>query len=519
MKKKVFLGFLMITVLGMSVYGQLVFTGPTEEFRIEIGGELSGMATLGLQADNQIGNNQATNSNAPGVFFPNTQTGSMAAVGTGKNGYFNNFDLTLLISPISYIELYARFKTRYQPGSPYLPFQLDSAANDTYDIKTDAAWARLNAITGLGFDIPLDLWIKAGRFNASASNFNSVSRFGMDSVLSPLQTGTNQSFQIEAVYNVQDLGPIALSFTAPLRLNEQVKQYYDNDSEENILSHFDATGEFAEMLPMHISLKVPEVEMPFGTLHAEVLYAINSLYIRSGHNMGIGIGAKIPLLDGLITIPIGLGVAFTEKNIDPFTSSSIEISNYEPFYAINGYSKADSYTLGLRQTLRIGFGVGAMFEIEELVKAEFNVGASYSQIAHIYRETLDILSLAVDLRAVFLDKFILGGGIVFGSLNAAEWKVKEGINDVRRPGETADREPFEGHTFGLIDNMGFEVYAGIQLQHGRFVLGYNMNRGISMSRYLEAIPEAQLKYRQAGTDYSDGKFERGGIFAKLVINL
>ena len=515
MIKKAFIGFLMIAVFGMGAYGQMGLTGLTEDFKFIISGEMGGMITAGFQDEKQAANNAG--GEAPGAFYPNLQTGRDASVGTGKNGYYNNFDLVFFLSPISFVEMYAKFKTRYQPGSPYMPFQTDSASEDTYSIKVDSAWARVDAVGGLGFNIPLNIWLKLGKFKAEASQFNKVSRFGVEGVLDPLQTGTNHSMQLEAVYHLPNTGSLALSFTTHLKLNNALKEYYDVDSEENsVLNHYTETGLFAK-LPIHLSLKLLNLDLSFMTLQAELLYALNGLHIASGHNFGAGIGAKINVLDNL-SIPIGLGFAFTEKNIDPFTSSAIEKSDYEPFYVGNGYSKADSYTVGLRQSLRIGFGAGVEFAYEDIVKMEFNLGFAYSQIAHIYRDSLNLFSLSIDLRTVFLGKYIVGGGVVLGSLTDAEWKVKNGINK-RRPGESVDRELFEGHTFSLAENLGFEVYGGLLMSKARFILGYNINKGLSMSRYLEALPDAQLKYRQADTSSSDGLFQRGGLFIKLIINL
>ncbi|MCL2805194.1 MAG: hypothetical protein FWD26_04570 [Treponema sp.] len=510
--KKVFLAFLLIAVLGMSAYGQMTFG---EDFKFTIGGEMSGMITFGLQGDDQVFSN--ANGQPPGVYFPNLQLGTDAAVGTGKNGYYNNFDLVFFLSPVSSVELYAKFKTRYQIGGPYLPFQLDSAGADRYEIKTDAAWARANAIKGLGFDFPLDIWLKVGKFKAEASHYNRVSRFGVEGVLDPLQTGTHHLMQMEVEYPIPVLGPLALSFTTNLRLNEEIKQYYDVDSEENPLSHYHETGLFST-IPIHVSLKFKDIDLSFVRIQAELLYALNGLHIASGHSFGAGIGAKIFVTEDL-TIPIGIAAAFTEKNIDPFVSTGIEKSNYPLFYQDNGYSLADSYTIGLRQSLRAGFGIGVDYTYGHIINASMNVGFAYSQIAHIYRDTLTLFSLAVDLRTVIFDRFVIGGGVVLGSLTDAEWKVKAGVNKPRPGDGGVDRELFEGHTFSLLDNLGFEVYCGLIMKNARFVAGYNMNRGLSMSRSLEALPDAQIKYRQPGTGLLDGKFQRGGVFTKLVINL
>ena len=535
MKKKVLLAVLMLVVISLVVYAQTdeqqeltetpVQNAPIAQnekpepkeawkpFSFSLKGEMSGMLTYGLQDENQVANNMGME--PPGVYFPNLQTGSGAAVGTGKNGYYNNFDLILFLSPVSSVELYAKFKTRYQTGSPYIPLQLDSASKEDYSVKTDAAWARGNATKGLGLNTGLDLWFKLGKFKAEAAHFNKITLFGVENVLDPLQTGTNHAFQIEAGYPIPSIGPMTFSFTVPLKLNEAIKEYYDEDSEASIISHYHESGRFA-LLPMHMNLRMYEIDLPFAVLQAELLYTLNGLHIWSGHSIGAGMAAKIPVTENLV-IPIGLGAAFFEKNIDAFTSTSKENSEYESFYGYNGYSKADSYTLGLRQALRIGIGVGAEINLNNL-KTELNFGFTYSQIAHIYRDTLTLFSMSVDVKTIYMNNFIFGAGIYLGSLNNAEWNVKEGINR-RRPGETTDRELFEGHIFSLSENMGFEIYTGLLLQNMKFILGWNTNKGISMNKYLEALPDAQQKYRQAGTGYSDGYFERGGIFAKLVINL
>ena len=86
--KKIFI-VLLLAALSLNVYGQMVFTGQNEKFKFAISGEMSGLMTAGLADNNQNANNTGGHE-PPGVYFPNLQTGDMASVGPGKNGYYNN---------------------------------------------------------------------------------------------------------------------------------------------------------------------------------------------------------------------------------------------------------------------------------------------------------------------------------------------------------------------------------------------------------------------------------------------
>jgi hypothetical protein len=108
---------------------------------------------------------------------------------------------------------------------------------------------------------------------------------------------------------------------------------------------------------------------------------------------------------------------------------------------------------------------------------------------------------------VFKDRYFLGGGFIAGILSELEWKTKEGVNS------SADNFT---HVFTFKENMGWEVFAGLQFNKSKFVLGYNNNRGLAMNYGIEAIKESQYKYRQSGSTSADGLLERGGAFVKFV---
>jgi hypothetical protein len=102
-----------------------------------------------------------------------------------------------------------------------------------------------------------------------------------------------------------------------------------------------------------------------------------------------------------------------------------------------------------------------------------------------------------------------------GTVNEVEWKRQDSIPAAAANGPS---DTFTSHVFTPTENLGFEVFGGIQFDKSKFVIGYNLNKGLSMNSSIEAPPDAQIKYRQMDTDAADGLFERGGVFVKLVIS-
>jgi hypothetical protein len=165
-------------------------------------------------------------------------------------------------------------------------------------------------------------------------------------------------------------------------------------------------------------------------------------------------------------------------------------------------------TTGFRGALRIGGGTGVETNLPALgLKGALNLGFAWSQIAPVYRETRDVPSLSADCRIVFQDRYFLGGGFIAGILSEQEWKTKEGVN--------TSLDNFT-HIFTFEENMGWEIFAGLQFNKSKFVLGYNNNRGLAMNYGIEALKDSQYKYRQSGSISADGLLERGGVFVKFV---
>jgi len=259
-------------------------------------------------------------------------------------------------------------------------------------------------------------------------------------------------------------------------------------------------------IPLHLALQIRNLATPLGDVSAEFLYVYNAENIYSVSNFGAGLGWKvaIPGLDAL-KIPFGLGFAMYEKNIDPFASTALDTDN-KSYLSTH---ENDNNTVSFRRSMRIGAGLGVHYAMEYF-DSELNLGYSYSQIAHIYRDTLTINALSADLKFTFAGKYFIGGGVYMGTLGKAEWKTKADTDIARENGYT--------HVFKIEENIGYEVYGGLQFGKSRFVLGYNCNKGLAMNHSIESIPEAQIKYRQKDTAMADGLFETGGAFAKLVIS-
>jgi hypothetical protein len=288
-------------------------------------------------------------------------------------------------------------------------------------------------------------------------------------------------------------------------LNEAITPLYDEDGSKGL--HGTPSLEDKYDIPLHLALQMRNLDTPLGSVSVEFLYAYNAEYFYSGSNFGFDLGWKIaiPGLDNLV-IPFGFGLAMYEKNIDPLANTAL---NKENKIYVNSLHENDYNTISFRRSLRMGMGLGARYTMRNL-EAEINLGYSYSQIAHIYRDTLSINALSADMKFTFANNYFIGGGIYMGTLGEAEWKTKTDADMTRENGYLRVFKPEE--------NIGFEFYGGARFGGSRFVLGYNCNKGLAMNHSLESIPEAQITYRQKDTLMSDGLFENGGFFAKLVIS-
>jgi len=506
-KRNFLIGFLLLAAC-ITAYSQVVVVDGGEDGpSLRLTGEVVGMMTLGFAGEEQA-YSPGTQAQAPGIYYRDTS--STGNLDSGKNGYYSSINFSFLFNPVYYVDIYMKLLAQYRPGSPYLPLQLeDNSAKTFEDFGVDSAYGRVNAIKGLGLDIPLDVWIKAGKFDTGSAQYNRVSEFGAESVMSTMKTMNRYGIQLEAAYTaLPGIEAVSAVVTTNLRLNETLSEFFDEDVSQSI-AHGSVTRE--TVIPIHTALRMKNLTLPLGKLSAELLYAYNGMDIFSGHSFGADVGWDVPLVDDTFIIPVGIGAVFHEKNIDVLAGTSIksDSSEYLKLYTDGGYhSINDINTKGLRQALRIGFGTGARYKTDFLA-ADFNLGFAYNTMAHIYRDTLSLPSLSVDLRAILKDHYFIGGGIFLGALVETEWNTKSNVDNTK---------DISTHVFTLAENMGWEIYGGLQFKKARFVIGYNMNKGLSMNNSIESIPEAQIKYKQKDTLLSDGLFERGGLFTKLVIS-
>jgi len=461
----------------------------------KISGDVTGLYTIGLEDDAQtlIVN---TPPYPPGVYDD---------LNNGKNGYYTSININFLFTPVSYVDVYAKFLTRMRPGSPYIPMQLENADADNFSVTLDNAYGRVDAVEGLGFDIPLGVFLKFGKYDTTPANFQNVTRYGAESVMLKLRTKNAYSLQLAAEYQSAFFDSLGLNFTVSHKFNEGITPLYDVDGSKGF--HGTPSLEDKYDIPLHLALQMKNLATPLGAVSAELLYVYNAENIYSGSNFGVDLGWEIaiPGQDAL-KIPVGFGMALYEKNIDPFASTALntENKNYVSVLHENDYN-----TISFRRSLRIGGGLGARLSVQD-VDAELNLGYSYSQIAHIYRDTLNVNSLSADLKFTFVGKYFIGAGAYFGTLGEVEWKTGEDADITRENGYI--------HVFRPEENFGFEVYGGLMFGNSRFVLGYNCNKGLAMNHSIESIPEAQIKYRQKDTLMADGLFETGGVFIKLVVS-
>jgi len=369
----------------------------------------------------------------------------------------------------------------------------------------DSAYGRVDAVKGLGFDLPLSVFLKAGKYDTTPANFQNVSRYGAESVMAKLRTKNTYALQLAAEYQTSIFESVGFNATVGHKFNETITPLYDVDGSKGL--HGTPSLEDKYDTPLHFALQLRKFATPLGAVSAEFLYVYNAENIYSGGNFGGDLGWKItiPGLDGLV-IPLGFGVALYEKNIDPLASTAL---NTENRIYVNTLHENDYNTISFRRSMRMGFGLGARYETGD-INAELGLGFSYSQIAHIYRDTLSLSALSADIRCSYANKFFIGGGVYAGTLDEVEWKTKTDTDPTRENGYIRVFKPEE--------NIGFEVYGGLLFGKSRLVLGYNNNKGLAMNHSIESIPEAQVKYKQKDTSLADGLFETGGFFTKLVIS-
>jgi hypothetical protein len=447
--------------------------------RILFSGDITGFYSLGFAKDSQkFGSG----------------TGAVGLYEKTKNGYYTAATLNTTFLPMEGAEVFTKFLVRARPGSPYIPLQLEKRGEDNWGFLVDVAYGKLKFLKLFGLEVPAEVGIKAGYFDTTPADFETVSAWGLEKVMSKLRTTRTFALQVEGNYALPNSEGIALTLTTNAKFNEELSELWDNDG---TYPHGTAVLD-KYVIPMHVALSLRKWNLPVGPVSAEFVYAHNAEHINSGSNFGFSARGDIRLND-TITIPVGLGLAVYEKNIDVLANSAVNVE-------WNGLAPYDGDTTAFRGAVRGGLGAGVQAAFGDLA-ANAGFGLSLSKIGHLYRDDIFVPGMAFDVKAVYKERFFLGGGFILGTLTSVDWKTKEG--------ET--HENF-AHTFKVEDNLGFEIYAGLQFQKSKFVLGYNLNKGLSMNQGIESIPDGQYKYNKKDAAPSDGLFERSGFFAKVVVS-
>ena len=416
-----------------------------------------------------------------GAFFNNPVTG------TRKNGYYTAANLYTLFTPVSWIEGYFKVYAVHRPGSFYLPLQMENLSRQDFTLTLDAMYGKASVFDAFGLDLPVELTLKAGKFKSQASQYGNISKYKTEQVLYMMNTKTDFTYELGFALKEPNI-----SFTASTNylLSESVQRYYDEDG---AVKHGNIVlNEFAPQFLIAIRI------IDFSNLNAELIYGQNVSNIYSGHAAGLSLRYTADV-SGDLKIPIGLSGVFHEKNIDLLGQAAIA----DPL----AWAGANITTMDFRESIGAALGAGLRYKADA-IGIEANLAGSFYNINHYYRDPIAVLKLSLDAMFTYDNKFFIGAGAIAGSLLDTEWKTTEGVTDDNY-----------AHTFALAENLGFEVYGGINLGNSsRFVIGFNQNKGLSINNMLESRHEGQMKFKQIaeGTTWANDQLaEAGGLYFKF----
>ncbi|MCL2804618.1 MAG: hypothetical protein FWD26_01595 [Treponema sp.] len=478
MFRKVLVAGLMLVVL--------VFTAAAQDDRVSISGDFQTIYTMG-NADS-IEQRIDTVPTTVGAFFDNPFTGSR------KNGFYNAANIHITMRPTEWLEGYFKLYGVHRPGSFYMPLSMENMNTNNFAPSIDAIFGRANVFGALGLNLPVDLFLKAGRYKAQAAQYGIVSKYKTEQVLFMMNLKTDFTYEIEVVLN----DPIKLSLFGAVNylLNQSVQRYYDEDG---AIGHGNAViNQYAPQFMAGIRLL--DFSSDMLSVNAEMLYGMNVSNIYSGHAAGASVRANINITDS-ISVPVGLQFAFHEKNIDLLGQTAIAEDLIWP------NATGTLTTMSFRESMGVALGTGVRFK-NEFLNAEFNVAGSFNMIKHYYRTDLSIIKMSADAMVTLFNKFFVGGGVILGTLTEVEWKTRA---------DATGKEPDHFQVFRPLENIGYEVYGGINLGNSsRFIVGFNNNKGLSLNNMLEARHEGQVKYKQKGTNWGQDQLaEAGGLYFKF----
>jgi hypothetical protein len=130
------------------------------------------------------------------------------------------------------------------------------------------------------------------------------------------------------------------------------------------------------------------------------------------------------------------------------------------------------------------------------------------------------LAVAGNLLSAEVSYALNGGGVYSGnSMGFAAHFVAGTLVDAPRQTAPGVFSGYDNYSAAFVENYGFEVYAGVKfVNKGRFIVGFNTNKGLAMNTTLENKADGQIKYRQLDTSNpSNDIFETSSLFLKFVM--
>ena len=471
LKRMVMIGFL-LGILGFQAIAQ------NSDAEVVISGDLTTIYTIGNASDDQ---RIDTDPQTAGAFFNNPVTG------TRKNGFYTAANLYSTLRPFPWLEGFFKIYAISRPGSFYMPLSMENLARQDFALTLDAVYGKASVFGMLNLDMPVDLILKAGKYKAQAAQYGVISKYKTEQLLYMMNTKTDFTYELDVTME----SPFKLGFSAVTNylLNESVQRHYDEDGGYGL--HGDPVlNEYAPQFMIGVNLQ------DFNNVNAELIYGQNVSNIYSGHAVGFS-ARYLAGVNENISVPVGLTVAFYEKNIDMMGQAAV---------SEKAAASGNATTMSFRESFGAALGAGLRLE-KDIFNFEFNLAGTFSSVKHYYRNDLSLLKLSADAMVTLLDNYFIGAGIIMGTLADAEWKTRE---------DARDKDEYE-NTFTFAENLGYEIYAGINLiSNGKFIIGFNQNKGLTLNNMLEAKHEGQMKYKQADSNWAlDNLAEAGGLYFKF----
>jgi hypothetical protein len=482
MLKKLFCVYMLFSA-GLLLFAQNTDQAPV--FRLT--GNLTGIYSLGNAALDQM---------------LTTGTGN-GAYENRKNGYYIATNLYAWFRPVPFFEGCFKLYNVGRPGSFYVPLSLEANSEQNFSISLDRVFGRVSVLEALDLSPPwMNIYLKTGKYKGEAARYNVLSKFDLENIMYKMETGNTYNYEFEVqLYPKQDDFTVAAAFIGNYRFDEGIQRLYDNDG--GVAQHgrpVMGDNGIMEYAPQFMAyLRFWNLDLAGSKLKGDFIYGQNVSDIYSGNNFGLSLNFDLAVDPDSFIIPIGLGFAMYEKNIDVLGRTADTARLNETYDFRNTMLGALSF--GIRLT-NGDFG--------------FNMNAAgvYANIEHIYRDPLQIISMSVDIQGTFINRYFIGAGFVAGTLTDAVWKTKSIIDPALDSGGY-------DHTFNFIDNFGYEIYGGLKFRDNcQFVIGFNENRGLSMNYNLENKPEGLIKYKLADTNYVVGelpKYQTSGMFIKFIM--